>query len=116
MRVVSVRGGHTQSNIGTAVLEDAGGGRTLDLLKVLADAGHVGLVAAGLADNALLEARDGALGDVAEGLGADGGSQGEDGDRVLHLGGVVIVVVVVGRGLLFGCMGVLYRFIQRVDW
>lgn len=78
------RKGHTQGNVGTAGIEDAAGGSTLDGVELGADAGVVVDGAVGLALDGVVKAGDGALGDVLEGLGAGQGGGEDGGVSVLH--------------------------------
>lgn len=81
------RGRHTQGSLGTALGDDARSSDTLDGLEVLADTVVVGGVAVGLAGDGIVQARDGALRDIVDGLGVDGGSQGDSDKSVLHVDG-----------------------------
>lgn len=78
---------HTESDILTTSVDDTARSSALDFLVVVALAGAVEVVraAVGLALHCILEAGDGALGDVIDGLaGREGGkADGEDG-RELH--------------------------------
>lgn len=84
-------------NVGAAGLNDTAGGSALDGVKVLADTGVVSGVAAGVLLNGVVEASDGALGDVASRLGGNRGGEGEGNERVLHLEGFVFVSVLEGE-------------------
>jgi hypothetical protein len=77
--------GRTDGNGGAALLQDTGGGIALDGVEVLANTGEVGDLAVGVVTNGLVKARDGALGDVGEGLGLGNGGEGNGGESVLHL-------------------------------
>lgn len=78
---------HTDGDILTTSLDGTARSSGLDLLVVVTLAGalEVALAAVGLALDCILEAGDGALGDVVDGLaGREGGkADGEDG-RELH--------------------------------
>jgi hypothetical protein len=81
----------TDGNLGTALLDDAGGGRALDLVERTADTRGVLNGAAGGVGNGLVKAGKSARGDIGAGLGgneASGGSE-EDG-RVLHFEGWLV--------------------------
>lgn len=74
-------------NVGATLLNDTRGSGASDVAEVLADTGEVGLITAALAGDSIVEARNGALGDVAEGLSLDGGNEGSESERVLHFEG-----------------------------
>jgi len=76
---------HTDGNVGTALLNHARSSLAADIVKVLADADEVGGLAVGLALDGIVEAGKGALGDVTERLSLNGGNEGEDSERELHL-------------------------------
>lgn len=72
-------------NLGGALVDDAFGGITLNLVEALADAGKIGDLAIGVCLDGLVKARNSALGDVGEGLGLRKGGDGDGGESVLHL-------------------------------
>lgn len=75
---------HTESDVGTASANDAGGGSANKLLLLLADALVVLLGGADL-EGGLVNARKGALGDDGDILGGGDGHEGSNGDSgVLH--------------------------------
>lgn len=76
---------HTDGNVGTTLVNHARGSLAADLVKVLADADEVGGLAVRLALDGIVEAGKGAGGDVTERLSLDGGDEGEDSERELHL-------------------------------
>lgn len=76
---------HTDGNVGTTLLNHARSSLAADIVKVLADADEVGGLAVGLALDGIVEAGKGALGDVTERLSLNGGNEGEDSERELHL-------------------------------
>jgi len=82
-----------QGSLGTALGDDARGSDTLDGLEVLADAGVVVGSAVSLAGDGIVQARNGALGHVVDGLGVHGGSEGDGNESVLHVDGWGVVVV-----------------------
>lgn len=80
----------TQGNVGAALFEDTAGRSTTDLGEVLADARNVGGLAAGLAGDGIVQARESTAGDIISGLGLDGGSEGKGDKGVLHFGGLCV--------------------------
>lgn len=93
----------TKGNVGTAGLNHTAGGSTLDGGEGIlhADAGVVGGAAVALALDGIVDAGNGALGDVRDGLGTRDGGKGNGGESVLHLEGIKRVVevdMVVGLG------------------
>jgi hypothetical protein len=80
----------TQGDVSTAVGEDTASGSTLDTVDVGAGAGEVGSLAARLRRDGVVDAGDGALGDIIPSLGTRGGGEGEGDESVLHfeLGGM----------------------------
>lgn len=82
--LLSGRENLVDGNVRATLVNDTRGSGASDVVEVLADTGEVGLVTAALAGDSLVEARNGALGDVAEGLSLDGGNKGSESERVLH--------------------------------
>ncbi|CAG1996585.1 unnamed protein product [Fusarium graminearum] len=77
--------GLTDGNVGTTLVNDTRGSLGSDSAEALADTGEVGLVTAGLAGDGLVEARNGALGDVGKRLSLSGNSgESNESDGVLH--------------------------------
>jgi hypothetical protein len=75
----------TQGDLVAASLEDTASGIALDGIKVLADTGQIGKLALGVLLDGIVQARNGALGNVTEGLCLRKGSKGDGGKSVLHL-------------------------------
>lgn len=77
----------TDGNVGTTLGDHTRGSGASDIVEALADTGEISGLAVGLAGDSVVKARNSALGDVAEGLSRDGGGEGSNSERVLHLEG-----------------------------